>query len=89
MYFALLGSAHRKFLNEVFNKVLFTLPPEDSCKLFNIRQHVVRRIVFYYYDNNCKLYFAKEGNRIHYFFEKSHLFLYQFGLKARGISLAN
>lgn len=90
MYFLLQGSLHRSFFNEFFNKVLFSTPPLISCKWFNLRQYIFRRKVFYYYDNSCNLYFAKEGGeRIHYFSEKTGLFFYRFGLKERGASLAN
>jgi FkbM family methyltransferase len=89
MYCLLQGSLHKNFFNEFFNKILFSFSPSISCKWFNIRQYCCRHKVFYYYDNNCDLYFAKEGEkRIHYFSEKTGFFLYQFGLKERGMDIA-
>ena len=76
-------------IRTLVNKVLEISDPSLSCKFMNCIQITLNKKVKFYYDNQNKLFYAKEGKSLHYFSEKIRgFYLYANGINSRSINLA-
>ncbi len=79
----------KKLFFKPFIAIIGILPNKLSCILNNIRQKVMNRNNFFYYDENKKLFFVKDGEIKVYFNEKIRgIITYSYGVKERADTLA-
>lgn len=78
-----------KKLRELFFIILNVLPNSFACNLNNLRQIIKKRNVYFNYDRNKKLFFAKDKKYKIYFNEKLRgINTYSYGINNRATSLA-
>ncbi len=78
----------KEIIKKNFIYLLNFLSPKLSCELNNIRQKLMRRKIFFYYEPIKKLYYVSDGNMRMYFFDKLRgIQTYSYGIKYRAEQL--
>lgn len=78
----------KSILKKIFLKFLNLLTPYWTCKFNNMRQILMKRNIFFYYDKNLCLYYVKEKNYKMYFSDKTRgIETYSYGIKYRANQL--
>ena len=80
----------KQIFKNVFIAILDSLSPNYSCKFNNLRQKLMNRNFFFYYDAIKKLYFVLDDNKRMYFSDKLRgIQTYSYGIKHRAEQLIN
>ncbi len=78
----------KSILKKIFLEFLNLLTPYWTCKFNNMRQILMKRNIFFYYDKNLCLYYVKEKNYKMYFSDKTRgIETYSYGIKYRANQL--
>ncbi len=78
----------KQILKNIFMQILYLLPPSYSCKFNNLRQILMKRKIFFYYDFKKKLYYVSDHNIQMYFSDKLRGFqTYSYGVRLRAQEL--
>ncbi len=78
----------RQIFKNIFIFFLSLFGPDYSCKLNNLRQKLMKRNSFFYYDIKKKLYYVLDENKKMYFSDKLRgIQTYSYGIKYRAEQL--